>query len=80
MMATERRSTTPNRAGGIAAASVRDPDVIYNDPMGDKARNPGNEGPATMKGATRSHVSPDGVNKPIPRTNNTKAPGQWGTS
>ena len=77
-MATERRSTTPNRAGGITAHS--DPDYIYRDHTGSKARNPTNEGPATMRGNSGTGRTPDGINKPIPRTNNTKAPGQWGRS
>ena len=38
-------------------------------------------GPATMKPAsTGSHVSPDGINRPVPWTNPTRAPGQWGRS
>ncbi len=77
-MATERRAPTPNRAGGITAH--KDPDVIWGDPLGNRPSNPTASGPATMKGSTRSHVSPDGVNKPVPRTNNTRAPGQWGDS
>lgn len=77
-MATERRSTTPPLAGGITAR--KDPDVIFNDTLGHKAANPTNAGSGTMKGGTRSFVNADGINKPIPRTNNTRAPGQWGTS
>ena len=38
-------------------------------------------GPATMKPAsTGSQVPPDGINKAIPWTRNTRAPGQWGRS
>ena len=34
----------------------------------------------TPKAGTGSFVNPDGINKAIPVTNNTKAPGQWGKS
>lgn len=34
----------------------------------------------TPKPGTGSFVNADGINKAIPITNNTKAPGQWGRS
>ena len=34
----------------------------------------------TPKNATGSFVKPDGINKMVENTNNTRAPGQWGKS
>ena len=77
-MATERRAPTPDRAGGTS--SHKDPDVVWNDALVNRPANPTNEGPATMKRGTGSFVGSDGINKPVPRTNNTRGPGQWGRS
>jgi len=77
-MATERRAPTPNRAGGTT--SHKDPDYLWGDPLSNRPTNPTNEGPATMKRGTGSFVNSEGINKAVPRTNNTRGPGQWGTS
>jgi len=75
-MATERRASTPNRAGGIPA----DRETVWSDGVANRPASPVNLGGETAKRGTGSFVGSDGINKPVPRTNSTRAPGQWGTS
>ena len=51
----------------------------WRDGPGMKPAHPGNTGTPTMKpDRPSSGINPDGINARVPRTNNTRAPGQFG--